>query len=43
VTGEILEQRRERIPDPRIRPLVDAEHLVTVSEEADREIRSDLS
>ena len=43
VAGEVLQERRERVADPRVRPLVDAEDLVAVLHQAQREVRSDLA
>ena len=43
VAGEVLQERRERVADPRVRPLVDAEHLVPVGEQPQREVRADLA
>ena len=43
MAGEILEQRREGVADPGVRPLVDAEDLVAVREQAQREVRADLA
>src|SRR5712691_3882781 len=42
VSGEILEQVAE-VVRPRIEPLVDAEDVMTVAREAEREVRSDLA
>ena len=43
VARKVLEQRRELVAHPRVRPLVDAEDLVAVAQEAQREVRADLS
>ena len=43
VAGEILQQRRERVADPGVRALVDAEDAVAVALQAQGEIRADLA
>jgi len=43
VPGEVLEQRRKRISEPRVRPLVDAEDLMAVALEVQREVGADLA
>ena len=42
VAGQVLQERRERVRLPRIRPLVDTEDVVPVRDQAEGEIRADL-
>src|SRR4029077_379882 len=43
VAGKILQQGREGIADPGVRPLVDTEYLVPVRKQPQGEIRADLA